>query len=72
MHYTRSTHAPHMMHHEVTCIPLQVKNILKQGGGMREFYINELVTHIITESPPDPASLPISDVTVVMVDLMCT
>ena len=45
----------------------QVKNILKQGGGMREFYLNELVTHIITESAPDPATLPISDVTVVKV-----
>ena len=51
------------------CFSAQVKNILKQGGGMREFYLNELVTHIIAESPPDPATLPISDVTVVKVGL---
>ena len=48
----------------------QVKNILKKGGGMREFYLNELVTHIITESAPDPSTLPISDVTVVKVGLL--
>ena len=48
-------------------LSLQVKNILKQGGGVREFYLNELVTHIIAESPPDPATLPLSDVTVVKV-----
>ena len=49
------------------CISLQVKNILKEGGGVREFYLNELVTHVITESPPDPATLPLSDVVVVKV-----
>ena len=54
----------------VLCFSAQVKNILKRGGGMREFYLNELVTHIITESPPDPATLPISDVTVVKVGLV--
>lgn len=44
-----------------------MKNILKEGGGVREFYLNELVTHIIAESPPDPATLPLSDVIVVKV-----
>ena len=34
---------------------------------MREFYLNELVTHVVAESPPDPSTLPLSDVIIVKV-----
>ena len=34
---------------------------------MREFYLNELVTHVVAESPPDPSTLPLSDVMIVKV-----
>lgn len=38
--------------------PQQVKQVLKKGGASREFYISELVTHVISDDPvanDDPA-----------------
>lgn len=35
----------------VTATTPQVKQILKRGGASREFYISELVTHVISDEP---------------------
>lgn len=35
----------------------QVKQILKEGGASREFYMSELVTHVISDVPVDSDTL---------------
>ncbi len=36
---------------------LQVKQVFKEGGASREFYLSELVTHIISDVPVDREAL---------------
>ena len=33
---------------------LQIKALLKEGGAKKEFYVSDLVTHVITESANFP------------------
>ena len=36
-------------------IHIQLKNVLVKGGGQREFYPSELVSHVIADSLPPPS-----------------
>ena len=38
---------------------MQVKQALKKGGASREFYISDLVTHIISDLPVKAETLPL-------------
>lgn len=46
---------------------MQVKQLLKRGGAVREFYMSDLVTHIITDSPLDPTTTINPDITIIHV-----
>ena len=36
---------------------MQVKRALKEGGASREFYMGELVTHVVSDMPLDGETL---------------
>ena len=48
-HCTCASKIEFPFHHDTFLI--QVKQILKRGGASREFYISELVTHVISDEP---------------------
>lgn len=51
-----------------TWVPWQVKQLLRDGGGTREFYVAPLVTHMIADQSPDDVTLaPVKDAPVPVV-----
>ena len=48
--------------------PSQIKQLLRDGGGTREFYVAPLVTHVITDDPlGDGILAPVKDAPVPVV-----
>ena len=42
-------------------IYVQVKAAMKEGGATREFYLNDIVTHILSDAPIDPNTVSLLD-----------
>lgn len=40
---------------------LKVKQLMKEGGGSREFYMSDLVTHVISDVQVEPGTLPATE-----------
>ena len=51
----------------IISFPPQVKQLMRQGGAVREFYMSDLVTHLITDSPLEPSVAANPDITIVHV-----
>lgn len=51
----------------VVSLPPQVKQLMRQGGAVREFYMSDLVTHLITDAPLEPSVAANPDITIVHV-----